>query len=201
MIAEPKFMPMSPQDYLAWEAQQDEKYAYVDGEVFAMTGGTIPHNLIAGNLFALLKSHVRQRGCRVFIADVKVQISRNGPYHYPDVMVSCDPRDKNAIKLIQYPCLIVEVLSPSTAAYDRSDKFTHYRQIPTLQDYVLIDAEKISIDRYRRIADRHWDVQTYLAGESLDLPSIDWEIPLERIYEDVPLSPQDDAEEADQKVE
>lgn len=201
MIAEPKFMPMSPQDYLAWEAQQDEKYAYVDGEVFAMTGGTIPHNLIAGNLFALLKSHARQRGCRVFIADVKVQISRNGPYHYPDVMVSCDARDKNAIKLIQYPCLIVEVLSPSTAAYDRSDKFTHYRQIPTLQDYVLIDAEKISIDRYRRIADRHWDVQTYLAGESLDLPSIDWEIPLERIYEDVPLSPQDDAEEADQKVE
>ncbi len=147
MIAEPQFMPMSPQDYLAWEAQQDEKYAYVDGEVFAMTGGTIPHNLIAGNLFALLKSHVRQRGCRVFIADVKVQISHRGPYHYPDVMVSCDPRDKNAIKLIQYPCLIIEVLSPSTAAYDHHDKFTHYRQIPTLQDYVLIDAEKISIDR------------------------------------------------------
>ena len=116
-------------------------------------------------------------------------------------MVSCDARDKNAIKLIQYPCLIVEVLSPSTAAYNQGDQFIHYRQIPTLQDYVLIDAEKISIDRYRRIADRHWDLQTYLAGESLDLPSIDWEIPLERIYEDVPLSPQDDAEEADQKVE
>lgn len=201
MIAEPKFMPMSPQDYLAWEAQQDEKYAYVDGEVFAMTGGTIPHNLIALNLASALKSHLRKKSCLVVMADVKVQISRNGPYHYPDVMVSCDPRDKNAIKLIQYPCLIVEVLSPSTAAYDRSDKFTHYRQIPTLQDYVLIDAEKISIDRYRRIADRHWDLQTYLAGESLDLPSIDWEIPLERIYEDVPISPQDDAEAVDQEVE
>lgn len=189
MIAEPKFLPMSPQEYLDWEAQQNEKYAYVNGEVFAMTGGTIPHNLIAGNLFAALKPYVRQRGCRVFIADVKVQVSRRGPYHYPDVMVSCDPRDKNAIKLIQHPCLIVEVLSPSTAAC--GDKFTHYRQISTLQEYVLIDAETISIDRYRRIADRHWDFQTYLAGESLDLHSIDWEIPLDLIYEDVRLTQQD----------
>ena len=184
---------MSPQEYLDWEDQQDQKYAYVNGEVFAMTGGTIPHNLIAGNLFALLKSHVRRRGCRVFIADVKVQVSRRGPYHYPDVMVSCDPRDKNAIKLIQYPCLIVEVLSPSTAAYDRGDKFTHYRQISTLQEYVLIDAEKVSIDRYRRIADRHWDLQTYITGESLDLHSITWEIPLELIYEDIPLLLEDDS--------
>lgn len=188
MIAEPRFTPMSPQDYLDWEDQQDLKYAYVNGEVFAMTGGTIPHNLIAGNLFALLKPHVRGRDCRVFIADVKVQVSPRGPYHYPDIMVSCDPRDKTAVKLIQHPCLIVEVLSPSTADYDRGDKFTHYRQIPTLQEYVLIDAEQISIDRYRRLSARHWDLQTYIAGETLDLHSVDWQVPLDLIYEDVELT-------------
>lgn len=187
MIAEPQFNTMTPQQYLDWEATQDVKYAYIDGEVFAMTGGTIPHNLIAGNLFALLKAHLRGKGCRVFFADVKVEVSENGPYHYPDVMVSCDPRDQNAIKLIRYPCLIVEVLSPSTAAFDQSDKFSHYRRLSTLQEYVLIDAEQMSVDRYRRISARHWDLQTYIAGESLDLASVNWQESLDLIYEDVQL--------------
>ena len=185
MIAEPQFNTMTPQQYLDWEATQDIKYAFVDGVVFAMTGGTIPHNLIAGNLFALLKAHLRGEGCRVFFADVKVEISKNGPYHYPDVMVSCDSRDQNAIKLIRYPCLIVEVLSPSTAAFDRSDKFSHYRRLSTLQEYVLIDAEQMSVDRYRRLANRHWDLQTYIAGESLDLASVSWQESLDLLYEDV----------------
>lgn len=185
MVAEPKSNCMTPQEYLEWEVTQDIKYAYVGGEVFAMTGGTIAHNLIAGNLFALLKAHLRGKDCRVFIADVKVQVSEIGPYHYPDVMVSCDPRDRNAIKLIRYPCLIVEVLSPTTADYDRGDKFTHYRQIPTLQEYVLIEAEKISVDRYRRLSSRHWDLQTYIERETLDLTSVDWQEPIELLYEDV----------------
>jgi Uma2 family endonuclease len=191
MIAEPQFTPMSPQEYLDWEAQQDLKYAYVNGEVFAMTGGTIPHNQIALNLASALKAQLRGKGCLVVMADVKVQVSQRGPYHYPDVMVSCDPRDKTAVKLIQHPCLIVEVLSPSTADYDRGDKFTHYRQIPTLQEYVLIDAEQISIDRYRRLSARHWDLQTYIAGETLDLHSVDWQVPLDLIYEDVQLTPEE----------
>ena len=192
MIADPKFIPMSPQEYLEWEAEQDTKYAYVNGEVFAMTGGTSPHNIVAGNLFALLKTHLRGKGCRTFIADVKVQVSTNGPYHYPDIMVSCDPRDQNAVKLIRYPCLIVEVLSPSTAAYDQGDKFTHYRQISTLQEYVLLSADGVSCDRYRRLSARHWDLQTYIAGETLDLTSIDWQAPLDLLYEDVQLAPPED---------
>jgi Uma2 family endonuclease len=192
MIADPKFIPMSPQDYLEWEADQETKHAYVDGEVFAMTGGTIPHNQIALNLASALKAQLRGKGCLVVMADVKVEISRNGPYHYPDVMVSCDPRDQNAIKLIRYPCLIVEVLSPSTAAYDRGDKFTHYRQISTLQEYVLLSADGVSCDRYRRLSARHWDLQTYIAGETLDLTSVDWQAPLELIYEDIQLAPPED---------
>ncbi len=176
---------MSPQDYLNWEATQEIKHAYVDGDVFAMTGGTVAHNLIAGNLFALLKAHLRGKGCRVFIADVKVEVSEAGPYHYPDVMVSCDPRDNNAIKLIRYPCLVVEVLSPSTANYDRGEKFTHYRQIPTMQEYVLIDAHQISVDRYRRLAPDHWDLQTYSADSVLDLTSVGWQESIALLYEDV----------------
>ena len=153
-----------------------------------MTGGTIPHNLVALNLASALKTHLRGTGCLVFMSDVKVQVSENGPYYYPDVMVSCDPRDRNATALIQYPCLIVEVLSPSTD-YDRKDKFARYRQIPTLQEYVLIDAEQIGVDRYRRLSSRRWDLQTYLAGETLDLTSVDWQDAIELLYEDVQFAP------------
>jgi Uma2 family endonuclease len=193
MIARLNFTPMAPQEYLEWESTQDVKYAYVNGEVFAMTGGTIPHNQIALNLASALKAHLQGKGCLVVMADVKVEVSRNGPYHYPDVMVSCDgrvsaacPEDiRNAVKLIRYPSLIVEVLSPSTADYDRGDKFTHYRQIPTLQEYVLISADKISVDRYRRISSRHWDLQTYIEAETLSLTSVDWQAPLELLYEEV----------------
>ncbi|HEY9889643.1 MAG TPA: Uma2 family endonuclease [Candidatus Obscuribacterales bacterium] len=189
MIAQPHFNPMSPQEYLAWEAQQEAKYAFVDGEVFAMTGGTIPHNQVALNLASALNAHLRGKGCLVVMADVKVQLSPRGPYHYPDVMVSCDDRDRTAIKLIQHPCLIVEVLSPTTAAYDRGDKFTHYRQCPTLQEYLLVDTQAISVDRYRRLSPQRWELQTYGAGETLELTSVDWAAPLELLYEEVQLNP------------
>lgn len=185
MIAEPKFNPMTPQEYLDWEETQELKHEYIDGEVFAMTGGTIPHNLIALNLASALKAHLRGKGCRVFMADVKVQISERGPFHYPDVMVSCDQRDRNAIKLIQYPCLIVEVLSLSTEAYDRGDKFHHYQHLSTLQEYVLLDAEKISVDRYRRLSSRKWELQTYVAEETIELTSVDWQGAIELLYEDI----------------
>jgi Uma2 family endonuclease len=194
MIARLNFTPMSPQEYLEWEATQDLRYAYVEGQVLAMTGGTIPHNQIALNVAAALKAHLRGRGCLVVMADVKVEISQRGPYHYPDVMVSCDERDRDALKLIRYPSLIVEVLSPSTADYDRGDKFTHYRQLSTLQEYVLISADRVSVDRYRRISARRWDLQTYLEAETLDLTSIDWRVSIELLYEEVRLA---QAEERD----
>ena len=125
MVAIPDRSYMSPEEFLKWEEQQDIKYEYINGEVFAMTGGTIPHTTIALNLAAGLKNHLRGGKCRPFMADAKVGISGNGPFHYPDVMVSCDQRDKQAIKFIQFPCLIVEVLSPSTEAYDRGGSFSN----------------------------------------------------------------------------
>jgi Uma2 family endonuclease len=114
MIASPEQKYLTPQEYLEWEERQDIKYEYINGEVFAMTGRTIPDNDIALNLATALKNHLRGKGCKVSMADAKLGISEKGPFHYPDVMVSCDDRDRQAIKFIQYPCLIAEVLSPST---------------------------------------------------------------------------------------
>jgi len=185
MIAQPQSHRLSPQEYLEWEATQDIKHEYLDGEVFAMTGGTIAHNLISGNFYALLKSHLRGKGCRVFISDVKVQVSERGAYFYPDVMVSCDERDRPAVNLIQHPCLIIEVLSPTTEAFDRGEKFRRYRQLSSLQEYVLIDTSSISVDRFRRLSETQWELQSFTAEDTLELTSIDWYGAIALLYEDV----------------
>ncbi|RCJ24975.1 hypothetical protein A6S26_17395 [Nostoc sp. ATCC 43529] len=185
MIANSNRKYMSPQEYLEWEERQDIKYEYINGEVFAMTGGTIPHTTIALNLASALKSHLRGSSCRAFMADAKVAVTENGPFHYPDVVVSCHPRDKQAIKFIQYPCLIVEVLSPSTEAYDRGRKFIQYRRIQTLQEYVLIDAEKISLDCFRLNDRGIWELHPYEEGNEVHLTSVDFRFPISLVYEDV----------------
>jgi Uma2 family endonuclease len=185
MIATPQPRKMSIEDYLDWEPQQEMRYEYVDGEVLAMTGGTIPHNDIALNLYSALRPHLRSQDCRVNVSDVKAQVSPNSPYFYPDLVVSCDPRDRNARKFIQYPKLIVEVLSPGTEAYDRGDKFTAYRNLPSLQEYVLVDSEKISVDCYRRGEGRMWLYTPYTTGDTLELKSIGWSGAIALLYEDV----------------
>lgn len=189
MVASQYLSRMTLQQYLEWEPTQELRYEYVNGQVFAMTGGTIPHNTIAVNLVTALKSHLRGGPCQVFVADVKVGISADGPFHYPDVLVSCDERDQDAIQVIQYPCLIVEVLSPSTEAYDRGGKFAHYRQLTTLQEYVLIEAEKIGVECFRRTSNgRQWEFQTYSVGEEVELESVDFRCPMELLYEGVRFS-------------
>jgi len=188
MIATPERQYMSPQDYLEWEERQDIKYEYVNGEVFAMTGGTIPHNDIAVNLTTALKNHLRGKGCKVSMADAKLGISENGPFHYPDVMVTCDKRDRQAIKFIQYPCLIAEVLSPGTEGYDRGGKFAHYRRLKTLREYVLIDAQQISVECFRLNDKGIWELHPYTEGNEIHLTSVDFRCPISLIYEDVQFS-------------
>ncbi|AFZ24884.1 hypothetical protein Cylst_2685 [Cylindrospermum stagnale PCC 7417] len=188
MIAIPQQpQQMTIEEYLQWEPQQDLRYEYVHGEVFAMTGGTIPHNDIALNLYRTLYPHLRSRGCRVNVSDVKVQVSPKSPYYYPDVIVSCDSQDINARKFIQNPKLIAEVLSPGTSAKDRGEKFTYYLKIPTLQEYILIDSEKISVERYCRGEGRMWLYYPYIAGDIITLSSIEFEFPIELLYEGVGL--------------
>ncbi|MEQ8464290.1 Uma2 family endonuclease [Coleofasciculus sp. E1-EBD-02] len=186
MIATPQQSPkMSFEDYLEWESQQEIRYEYVKGEVFAMTGGTIPHNDIALNLYRALYPHLRSRGCRVNVSDVKVQVSPKSIYYYPDVIVSCDPEDLNARKFIQNPKLIVEVLSPGTSAKDRGEKFAYYLTIASLQEYILIDSETISVERYSRGEGRMWLYYPYQAGDTITLSSIEFEFPIELLYEGV----------------
>lgn len=185
MIADSDHKYMTSQEYLEWEERQDVKYEYVNGKVYAMTGGTIPHNDIAVNLTTALKNHLRGSGCKVSMADAKVGVSEAGPFHYPDIMVTCDERDRQAIKFIQYPCLIVEVLSPSTEAYDRGGKFTYYRRIQTLREYVLIDAEKISVECFRLNDRGIWELHPYEDGDEVHLNSVNFHFPISLVYEDV----------------
>ena len=197
MIASPKSQPMTAQEYLEWEEQQPIKYEYINGEVFAMTGGTLPYNSIALNLASALKTHLRGKGCKVFMADAKVGVSEKGSYHYPDVMVTCDLRDQTARQIVYYPCLVAEVLSPGTEGYDRGDKFKHYRRIKTLKEYVLIDAETMSVECYRLNERGKWELTAYSIEEAttqeaeleVEFTSVDFRCPISLLYEDVEFLP------------
>ncbi|MCS6958997.1 MAG: Uma2 family endonuclease [Pseudanabaenaceae cyanobacterium SKYGB_i_bin29] len=187
MIATPKYNFMTAAEYLAWEKLQEIRYEYLEGQVYAMTGGTIPHNDITLNLATALKTFLKGTNCKVQMSDVKVILSEQGPYFYPDVVVSCDEQDRQAKDGIRSPKLIVEVLSPSTLGFDYGHKFRYYRRLPSLLEYVLIDSESINVDCYRRI-DRQWQLTNYPeSGELLHFVSIDWQYSLSLLYENVKL--------------
>ncbi|WP_160148344.1 Uma2 family endonuclease [[Leptolyngbya] sp. PCC 7376] len=183
---------MTVEEYLIWEEQQDNRYEYIDGEIIAMTGGSIPHNDLAVNLLIALKDHLKPKSCRVNISDVKVQAKANSRYFYPDVVVSCHPEDQQAKKLIQYPTVIIEVLSPSTGKYDTTDKLKYYRQIPSLQEYLLIASDKILVELYQRQPDteKFWLYSSYGEGETFMVPSIEFECSVDTLYENVTIEPE-----------
>ncbi|MBW4670381.1 MAG: Uma2 family endonuclease [Cyanomargarita calcarea GSE-NOS-MK-12-04C] len=185
MVANSQFEYMTPQEFLAWEKNQQLRHEYINGEVFAMTGGTKPHNRIALNLATALDGFVAEKGCDVYINDVKVELSPSGPYHYPDVVVTCDARDRESIDLVQYPCLIAEVLSPSTEAFDRGKKFMKYRQLSTLKEYVLIQSDEIGVECFRRNDEGLWVLHSYGAGDILTLESVGFSIPVDKLYRQV----------------
>ncbi|MDB9493975.1 Uma2 family endonuclease [Spirulina major CS-329] len=194
MVAQIQASRMTVAEYLAWEAEQPIKHEYMDGEVYAMAGSTLPHNDIALNVYSVLRSHLRGKGCRVNVSDVKVRLSEQGPYFYPDVVVSCDQRDRTAIDAILYPQLIIEVLSPSTGTFDYGRKFQYYRQIPTLEEYVLMDATQIRCDRYTKNTANKWELTSYPDdGEDVEhcqveFSSLGFSCALGLIYEEVELS-------------
>lgn len=194
MIADPRFSPqtMTAEEYLAWEEQQEDKYEYVDGEIIAMTGGTLPHNDIALNFYSLLRPHLKKKGCRVNVADAKVQGKANRRYFYPDLVISCHSEDQKAKKWIQFPTVIIEVLSPSTANYDKSQKLKWYRQIPSLQEYILVDSQRVSVEMFQRQAGKMWGYRDYDADESFVIPSIEFTCDVALLYEDIDLAPEAD---------
>lgn len=188
MIAIPDKPHMTLEEFFQWEVQQDSKYEYINGEVYAMTGGTVPHSAIAVNLLAALRPHVRNRSCQVLSSDAKVAISETGPSFYPDLSVTCDPRDRGAIEAIRYPCIIVEVLSPSTESYDRGNKFAHYRRLESLREYALISSDRINVEIFRLNDRGKWELTPYSPGETVQLTSLEFECAIEVLYEDVELT-------------
>lgn len=177
----------SPDDFLAWEAEQTEKHEYLAGEVFAMVGATDAHVTISGNLFSVLRNHLRGTPCRVFIADMKLQVEQANAFFYPGVFVTCSPSDADLPNYKREPVLVAEVLSPSTASYDRGLKFATYRQLPSLQEYVLIDTERMAVDVFRRDETNHWVLYPFGPDETIRLESVKLDLPMAELYEDVAL--------------
>ncbi len=189
MVAVQGHLPrLTPVEYFVWEEQQLCRHEYINGEVYAMSGGTQNHSRIALKVAALLDNHLPDGGCRVFNSDCRVNIFETNDYTYPDASVSCDRRDENTTQYITYPCLIIEVLSESTEAYDRGNKFFRYRQNPQLQDYVLVSSQEIAIDLYRKDRDGRWEIVNYRAEEVVELQSVDLSFPIEQVYRGINFS-------------
>ncbi|WP_026100086.1 Uma2 family endonuclease [Fortiea contorta] len=175
---------MSAAEYLAWEPTQEERYEYWDGEVVMMSGATRNHNRVCANFFKLLDDALAERGCEVYIVDVKVQVAPGQKYFYPDVVVTCDERENDA-QLVQFPCLIIEVLSPSTEAADRGKKFAQYRQSSTLKEYVLVQVAPPGVEVFRRNEQGKWVLSEYSLTDKLWLESVGVEIAIADLYRQV----------------
>jgi Uma2 family endonuclease len=175
----------TPEEYLAWEEEQQIKHEYLDGQVYAKSGGTVNHGQIAINFATILRNHLGIGKCRVLSSDVKVEIQNSREFIYPDISVTCDDRDKTATKFISHPNLIVEVLSPSTEGYDRGGKFNLYRWSESLQDYVLVNTNKIELDLYQKNDRSRWEIINFESGSSIELKSINLTFPIEQIYDGI----------------
>lgn len=178
---------ISPEEYLEGERVSPIKHEYRRGHIYAMTGAKKPHIVISVNLASLLNNHLGDSSCLVLSSDIKVRLEQANCYYYPDVAVTCDERDTSSTEdFILYPSLIIEVLSPSTASFDRGDKFADYQTASSLQEYVLIAQSEIRIECFRLNESGNWISPTYRQGDELELISINFRCPIAQIYQKVP---------------
>ena len=172
-------------DYLTWEASQTERHEYIDGEVFAMVSAEDRHVTVAMNLAFAVRQHLTGSPCRTYMSDMKLNVASANQYFYPDVMVTCSATGQTNPLIKSEPRLILEVLSPSTAAYDRGLQFGYYRAIASLQEYVLIDLDTRITDCYRKGADGLWVLHPFRKGELVKLASVDLEISAAVLFAEV----------------
>ncbi|MEB3311458.1 MAG: Uma2 family endonuclease [Snowella sp.] len=178
---------LAPEGYLQQEAQSTIKHEYINGKVFAMVG-TDNHNTIALNLASLIRNHLRGTDCRVYFADLKVRLEKPNCFYYPDVFVTCDPRDRETSTYKRFPKFILEVLSDSTEAFDRGDKFNDYQTIESLQEYVLVNSKQQRVEVFRQDEDGIWLYQRYRPiNQTIFFQSLDLTINFIDLYEDVDL--------------
>ncbi len=181
----PSYVPYEV--YREAEQWSEEKHEWVDGTVFATAGGTQEHSFLAGAVFSELRVALRGRPCRPLNSDMRVRSEASGNAYYADVVVVCGPGvphpdDKHTVT---NPTVLVEVLSPSTAAYDRGEKFEDYQTLPSLKDYVLVSTGRSHIDHYVRQADDSWLLRSYGPGGVFTLAGCEVSLAVDAIYEGV----------------
>ena len=192
---------LTPEEYIAFERKalpdaEIVRHEYLNGELIAMSGASRVHNLITGNIFGELRNLLKGSGCETYASDMRVSSPLTSSYFYPDVVVVCEePRfEDDVFDILLNPIILVEVLSPSTEAYDRGEKFGHYRHLVSLQEYVLVSQDKVLVEHYRRqekhgsapLKGKDWIFTDFRELEEiLPLTSVECELPLQEIYERV----------------
>ena len=176
----------SVDEYLAIERVSFVKHEYLAGQVIAMAGASKAHVIITGNLSALLVNHLRGTGCIAYTTDMKVRLPTLNLFYYPDLAVTCDGRDQNSTEdFILHPKLIIEVLSDSTEAFDRGNKFADYKTNADLEEYVLIHQKQMLVEQFVRMSDKLWMPRIYQAGNVVSFRSIDFSCQIDTLYENV----------------
>ncbi|MFT3813575.1 MAG: Uma2 family endonuclease [Acidovorax sp.] len=182
---------VSEAQYLEQELRSATRSEYVAGQVFAMSGASLRHNVITLNIAMLLRHHLRGTPCRTFMADAKLRVAKVQSIYYPDVMVTCDPVHQQVgpqDHLVETPRLIVEVLSESTAGTDRREKLQAYRSLPTLREYMLVSQDEALIEIHRRRGDIGWDIITLTPGDPVELDSVELQTQFAAVYEESGLA-------------
>jgi Uma2 family endonuclease len=180
-------LPMTADEFLAWDTTQTIKHEFVRGEAFAMAGAHEAHVTATMNVAMALRQHLKGSPCRTFLTDMKLRVEAADAFYYPDVMVTCSAADAADPLIKREPVLVVEVLSPSTAANDRGEKFAAYRLLPTLQEYLLVDPAARRCDLYRRGADGLWVLHPGAPEQGVHFASVELELNGARLWDEVPL--------------
>jgi Uma2 family endonuclease len=171
------------EEYLEYENASQEKHEYYNGEIFAMAGGSKDHSAINRNLIICLGNALEKSCCELWGSDLRLHIPSNSLFTYPDIRVACRDEFSNLETSEDLPKVIIEVLSPSTRKYDRGKKFELYKEIPTFQEYILVDSLRFAIDIYRKTVENVWELQQYTTNEtSIEIKALELKISLEKIY-------------------
>lgn len=184
----PKYNYISPEEYLEMERASDVKHEYHDGEIFAMAGASMRHNHVFHNVYVALGNSLKGKNCKPFNSDLRIHIPEKNLYTYPDISIICGkPETTDLFKdNVKNPAVIIEILSKSTKGYDKGAKFTLYRHIKTLKEYILIDSDSALIELYVRQPDNSWNLTEYSQqNDNIYIPSIGTTLFLSAIYEDI----------------
>lgn len=177
---------MTAAEYADWERAQTERHEFYAGEVFSQAGGTRRHSLIGTNVASAIGNILKGKECQTHGSDMRVHIEATGYQAYPDVSVVCPPIEGDSCEVISNPILLVEVLSPSTADFDRGGKFGHYRQIPSLLEYLVLWQDEARVEQHTRTAEGLWLLREVVGmDEVLQLVSLTQPLPLRDVYDKV----------------